>query len=71
MQIRASILHDKRRKLYVSFYPDARKCFLKLRTGFYCWIACDVMAAMLVVKDNSLSLHPLGTKLYFYAKSAK
>ena len=27
MQIRASILHDKRRKLYASFYPDAHVFF--------------------------------------------
>lgn len=32
MQITANILHDRRRKWYASFYPDARKCFLKLRT---------------------------------------
>ena len=29
------------------------------------WFACDVKAAMLVVKYNSLSLHPQEAKLYF------
>ena len=35
----------------------------------YCCLACDNMATMLVVKNNSLS--PLGTKLYFYANYVK
>ena len=33
----------------------------------YCWFACDVMVAMLLVKSKSTSL-PLGTKPYFSCK---
>ena len=36
----------------------------------YCWIACDVMAAMLVVKNNSLPLR-WEKHFFFYADSAK
>ena len=36
----------------------------------YCWIACDVMAAMLVVKNKSLSLR-WELNFSFYANSAK
>ena len=45
------------------------------RLGFYCWFARDVAAAMLVVKNKSISLlweqTFLGTKLYFHVNSSR
>ena len=35
---------------------------------FYCWFACDITAATLVVKNKSISL---GTKLYFHLTSSR
>ena len=37
----------------------------------YCWFACDVTAAMLLVKNKSISLLWLGTKLYFHVNTSR
>ena len=39
---------------------------------FYCWFACDITAATLVVKNKSISLlSALGTKLSFHLTSSR